>query len=537
MNRHPQEKKKMAFTFQINDGLNFNHDEALLAKAEKLKPDLKVRKLNPTGLVRLTQDASRLEGTGTEPDERVLEEMQLAKGESFILDFGQHLVGHFSIDIESKGSPMDSPLYLQLRFAEVPAELSHESSEYNGWLARSWIQEEFIHVDELPATMELPRRYAFRFVEIRVLETSPKWKAAFKNPEAKSLTSASELPELPEVNDEELEKIRDIAIATLKDCMLDVFEDGPKRDRRLWLGDLRLQAKANYSSFRNMDLVKRCLYLFGAMSVDDGRISANVFVRPEPVPDDTFLFEYSLFFGDVLNDYLNEVSDQEALRDLYPIAKKQMDYALGLVDENGCLNLPESYPVFVDWSNEFNKKTAAQAIMIYELKRFIELAKKAEDETEAYEKKLKQMTEYALEHLYDSDRHLFTTEKDEINIASQVWMVLAGLLNLEENRKVMEAALENLFPVHGIATPYMYHYIAEALFEAGLYDEAVSFMKNYWGKMIEMGADTYWEAFDPDQPDYSPYGSPIISSYCHAWGCTPVYLIDKYILNKDHREN
>ena len=27
--------------------------------------------------------------------------------------------------------------------------------------------------------------------------------------------------------------------------MQDVFEDGPKRDRRLWLGDLRLEALAN----------------------------------------------------------------------------------------------------------------------------------------------------------------------------------------------------------------------------------------------------------------------------------------------------
>lgn len=37
--------------------------------------------------------------------------------------------------------------------------------------------------------------------------------------------------------------------------------------------------------------------------------------------------------------------------------------------------------------------------------------------------------------------------------------------------------------------------------------------------MICLGADTYWEAFDPDQPDYSPYGTPIVNSYCHAWNC------------------
>ena len=56
----------------------------------------------------------------------------------------------------------------------MPAELAAESSEYDGWLSRSWIQEEIVHIDELPATLELPRRYSFRYVELKVIDTSPK---------------------------------------------------------------------------------------------------------------------------------------------------------------------------------------------------------------------------------------------------------------------------------------------------------------------------------------------------------------------------
>ena len=75
----------------------------------------------------------------------------------------------------------------------------------------------------------------------------------------------------------------------------------------------------------------------------------------------------------------------------------------------------------------------------------------------------------------------------------------------------------------------MYHHIDQALFEAGLKDEAIKLMKDYWGKMISLGADTYWEAFEPENTDYSPYGSPIVNSYCHAWSCTPVWLLHKYL--------
>ena len=48
---------------------------------------------------------------------------------------------------------------------------------------------------------------------------------------------------------------------------------------------------------------------------------------------------------------------------------------------------------------------------------------------------------------------------------------------------------------------------------------------------LKCGADTFREAFDPDKPDYSPYGSPIVNSCCHAWSCAPVYLISKYLLS------
>jgi hypothetical protein len=50
-----------------------------------------------------------------------------------------------------------------------------------------------------------------------------------------------------------------------ENCMQEVFEDGPKRDRRLWLGDLRLQALVNDVTFGHHDLVRRCLYLLPAI--------------------------------------------------------------------------------------------------------------------------------------------------------------------------------------------------------------------------------------------------------------------------------
>lgn len=526
----------MTFTFQINNDVEFIHNQVFLDKATKNQPELKQVKVKPIRLVTLSPDKNKAYGIkASESTQKLalLSDYGLSRGERLILDFGDHQVGHFSIDINTSGSPMDAPLYLRIKFAEISAELEADSADYEGWLSKSWIQEEYLHLDELPNRLSLPRRYSFRYVELSVIDTSPKWQVTFTNPEviSESAVSISEAPQIL-LADHELQKIYDVSVKTLQDCMQTVFEDGPKRDRRLWIGDLRLQALANYATFDQLALVKRCLYLFGGMTTTTGKIPANVFTAPKLIPDDTFLFDYSLFFISILSDYQNRINDQEVLTDLYPVAKKQMDLAILQIDKSGQLRLDDEWPVFVDWSNDFNKETAGQAIFIYALKQFISLAKKMTDKNvSAYEAVLDKTTNFTKRQLFDTEQQLFISGPNkEINVASQVWMVLAHVMSDEENQKIMQTTVKQLFPITGIATPYMYHHVVAALFEAEQSEAAITLMKDYWGKMVDLGADTFWEAFKPEEPDFSPYGSPIVSSYCHAWSCTPAYLIQKYLL-------
>ena len=524
----------MAFKFQVHSNIEFNHNQDFLEKADKYKPALHQRVVKGKSLVEIVKDSTKLENAGVKKvtDISNLKDMGMTRDDKIIIDFGQHCVGKFSIHIEHEGSPMDAPLAFKIKFAEMPNEFNYKSEDYHGWLSKSWIQEEMIHVDKLPVDLKLPRRYSFRYVEISVIDTSPKWKAYFSNPQVLTQSAVdTENLEQPKIQDPELNKIYQVGLNTLHDCMQDVFEDGPKRDRRLWLGDLRLQALANYASFDNTSLVKRCLYLFGAMTTKDGRISANVFTSPNYVPDDTFMYDYSLFFISTLYDLEKHEYDVEILKDLYPIAKRQWKYMQRFIKSNGEVIPDEDYVTFVDWSTEFDKTTSAQAISIYALKQLIELARMINDsDVSEFEKQLAKLIEYAKNNLFDSNKQLFVSGKDkEINIASQVWMVLAHVMDDETNHTIMTNTVKELFPIKGIATPYMYHHVDQALFEAGMQDEAIALMKSYWGKMVNLGADTYWEAFEPENPDYSPYGSPVVNSFCHAWSCTPIWLLKKFV--------
>lgn len=171
-----------------------------------------------------------------EPQDK-LPSKPLKKGDSIVLDFGNHYVGNFSMALESLGSPPDAPALLSLKFCEAEREIDEETQGYNGWISLGWIQEERLHVDIFPQTVSLSRRYAFRYVKITVLDVSSKYQLIVKKAWAQCTTSADDSQIVPLEGSEMENKIDAIALRTLRNCMQDVFEDGLKRDRRLWIGD------------------------------------------------------------------------------------------------------------------------------------------------------------------------------------------------------------------------------------------------------------------------------------------------------------
>lgn len=526
----------MAIAFQKNQNIKYSINSSFIQKAEQHTPKLKRELISAKKLVTFDPGVEGITA-GMKDSSINIEEinsLELGKGQSIIIDFGKHCVGNFEIEIMSNGSPMDAPLHLELHFAEVATEFRETLDSYKGVLSSSWLQVERVHFDTLPVRHKFERRYSFRYVLLKVLDTSPKYTVSFKKPRVLTQTSAS-TKNYQNLNSKSkmLNKIDKISMLTLQNCMQTVFEDGPKRDQRLWLGDLRLQAMVNYEIFKDIDIVKRCLYLFGGMTTEEGRIPANVFVNPRAIPDNTFLYDYHLFFISALYDYYQFSKDKEVLTDLYPVAKKALLVADKQINNQNIVSLDESWPVFIDWSKEFDKQAATNGIYLYAANQFIELAKLVNDMNAVtkYQNKVRLVSTACRNTFYDERLKLFTSgSNEEINLASQVWLVLADILSQEEKKQVMTQAVAKLFPIKKIYTPYMYHHVTEALFVAGLLEEGVNLIETYWGGMVEAGADTFWEAYNPDDPIYSPYQSMAINSYCHAWSCTPSYLLRKYCL-------
>ena len=137
------------------------------AKALELVPPLKTWMMDPVAIVEPVADPKAWQGVRMRPIAKPQESFK--RGEILYLDFGEHAVGHISLDISIVGHDYDSPAYFRILAAELPFEFEFKPEKWNHWLSMAWMQEEYVKFDKIPKGVELPRRYAFRYLAIEVL--------------------------------------------------------------------------------------------------------------------------------------------------------------------------------------------------------------------------------------------------------------------------------------------------------------------------------------------------------------------------------
>lgn len=508
-----------------------------LSKAEALKPSLTETIKHPINMVLLEKDPQAFQGWKVKP---VAAAVQLygasfSKQKSVVLDFGEHMTGFFSFKVDTLVRTPDAPLRFKLTFGEVPSEVATPFDPYNGDLSRAWLQDEIITVMDVPSEIKIARRLAFRYVKIELLGSSQYYDFTITEATCKAVSSVSTTPELlPESVPPIIREIDKVGIHTLKECMQTVYEDGPKRDKRLWLGDLYLESLANTYSFKNHALTKRCLYLLAGLSAPNGYLFGTVFEAPEPHPQaKQFLMDYAFLFNASLQEYVKATGDKETGNDLWPVAQKQLQIIDTYLMKDGMMDFERAnkeWWLFFDWKEGLHKQAALQGVSIFALNQTYELAKQLGKEGQvAYIPALvSKMKKAAKKYLYDAKSGNFFSGPDkQVSYASQIWMVLGGVLDKPSAQKALRNTMADKKAVYP-GGPYLYHYFIQSLIDAGMAKEARVTLEEYWGGMVKKGADTFWEVYDPADEYLSPYKFFPINSYCHAWSCTPVYFIRKY---------
>ncbi len=498
-----------------------------LEKADARMPVSRRWDVSPVALVKTVRDSSAWQGWRMETvhARRPLAERSFQNGDSFILDFGEELVGKLKLTLRSKENYNDSPVRLRLIFAEFPLEIAERNRKYTGTLSRAWIQDEVITLDDMPQTYTLPRVYAMRYLFVEVMATPNR--LVFEDIRFTARSAVRDfVPPLPEFSPEETELDR-AAQRTLRNCMQGVLLDGPKRDRRLWLGDLRLEAQVNAATFRRFDIIERSIYLLAAFPQEDGRIPACVFDRPEPYDSRTFISDYAFLFADLLWFHYEQTGNEKLLKEMYPLAAKQFElfrnyYRNGVAQEE----LPAWN--FIDWCDGLNRMTACEGCYIFGLRKLAKIARRLKKYSDAkqFEQEAGFLSNELIRQKFDPKKGLFVSgKKNQISCASQIWMVLAGVVTDADARTLLDK-MEHCRNILKPVTPYLHHHLLEAYRIAGEKDKMLRHLHNYWGSMLKKGMNVFPEVFVEENERLTPYGTdPRINSACHAWSCAPAYFL------------
>ena len=347
-------------------------------------------------------------------------------------------------------------------------------------------------------------------------------------------------------NDSLLNNIWKVSAYTMDLTTREFFVDGIKRDRWTWSGDAIQSYLMNYYLRFDSDCVRRTIRQLRGKDPVTAHINT--------------IMDYTFYWFKSVYDFYVYTADINFVREIYPRMQTMMDYVLGRTNGEGMAEGKHDDWIFVDWVDFPMHKRGTlcfeQILLCKSLETMKMCATVLRDNplaeppqgsitTDEYnadaEKygKLEEALRLKLKPTFwneEQQAFMHAIEDGEMNAQitkfPNMFAIIYDYLSDDDKQKVMQSAMLNP-DVPAITTPYMRFYELEALCQMGMQTEVLKEMRDYWGGMLQEGATSFWEKYNPEESGtqhLTMYGRPYGKSLCHAWGASPIYLLGKYYL-------
>ena len=323
-----------------------------------------------------------------------------------------------------------------------------------------------------------------------------------------------------------LNEIWSVAEHTFRLCSGIFFIDGVKRDKWIWSGD------AYQSLFVNK-------YLLADAEIDQRTLVALRGNDPVTCHINTIV-DYSLLWILGIMEHYQAYADQEFLTLIYPKMKSLMEFCADRRDEHGFLIGKEKDWIYIDWADmDKNGPLCAEQMLFAACWRSMAqishlLGNEADEQR--YQQEYKKLKDLIQEFYWDAEKGAyidsFTSGKRNVTRHANIFAILFNLADEQQQEEILEKVLEN-DAVPQITTPYFNFFELDVLCKKRKLQQVLDKIRAYWGGMLDRGAVTFWEEFDPEAPmeeQYDMYGDRFGKSLCHAWAASPIYFLARYFM-------
>ena len=313
--------------------------------------------------------------------------------------------------------------------------------------------------------------------------------------------------------------------------MQDYLWDGIKRDRLVWIGDMHAEISAISCTFGECDIVNKSLD-FVMESTSHGEWMNGI-----PSYSLWWIiiqYEWYLYTGNINYIKKNEKYILNHIKNIVSTIKS--DGTDSFICDLGYLDDSNPYiAYFIDWETYGTQesKSGFYSVVIMALRASSSLCRILGDDVLRKNCGSKISLVQSMNFPVASNRQMASL------------MALADLDNAEN----VNARLLSKEPVADITT-FLGYYTLLAKGKAGDVGGAIDIIKKYWGRMIELGATTFWESFDylssedaypidmivpPDKKDiHGDFGAfcykNFRASLCHGWASGPTPFLSRYVL-------
>ena len=319
-------------------------------------------------------------------------------------------------------------------------------------------------------------------------------------------------------SDERLSQIWQTGAYTVHLNMQDYLWDGIKRDRLVWIGDMHPEVMTVGTVFGNHEVVRKSL--------------DYVRDKTEPTSWMNGICSYSLWWIIIQHHLYQWYGDMDYLQEQKEYLAKLLDNVISNVRGS-----KEAYQDgrFIDWpSNDQPDVIHAglQALTVRALEAGAEMSRLLGDGslTERCAQTAKAIREYVPDHVGNSQA--------------------AALLAIEDMMDAGDASDIILANGPEKFTSFMGYYLLEALAKGGRYSEAMDLISKYWGRMIDLGATTFWEDFNYKDGENAARIDEVVPegkfdihadggawcyvglrhSFCHGWASGPTTWLSRHVL-------
>jgi len=438
----------------------------------------------------------------------------LSEGASILLDFGRELQGGIQIVRAMHGS------HQAARFRLVLGESVSEALSDVGAQGSTATNDHSVRDMEIYLPWLGVAEYGnsgYRFARLDFLDGDGDEVAL------RAVRAVSHMRDLPYLgsfrcSDERLNRIWQTGAYTVHLCMQDYLWDGIKRDRLVWIGDMHPEVMTVNTVFGDQEVVRK--------SLD--------YVRDKTAPTDWMngICSYSLWWIILHHHLYGWYGDLDYLKEQQAYLTTLLHTVIGQMDGNR-----EAYEAgrFIDWpSNDRPDVIHAglQALSVRALDAGADMAGWLGDEALRKE-------------CAEAARRLRTYVPDNAgNSQAAALLSLSGMMDAAEASSIILENGPEKF------TSFMGYYLLEALARSGHYAEAMRLISDYWGRMLDLGATTFWEDFNYVDGENAARIDEVVPegrfdihadggawcyvglrhSFCHGWASGPTTWLSRHVL-------